>query len=201
MKKVGIMGGTFDPIHIGHLILGEAAYEQLELDRLLFLPAGNPPHKRHREGRASDEQRAEMTRLAIADNPHFENCLMEMDLEGYTYTYRTLEILKEQNPDCDYYFIIGLDSLKDFDGWMKPERIAAACHLVVATRDSVDPEMVESLLEEKRMKYHGDFIHLNSPNIDVASHELRQRVRDGLSIRYYVPDEVIRYIDENHIYR
>ena len=201
MKKIGIMGGTFDPIHIGHLILAETAYEQLHLDKVMFLPAGNPPHKRHREGRALDEQRAIMTDLATRDNPHFENSLFEMQLEGYTYTYRTLEMLREQNPDCEYYFIIGADSLFDFDGWMKPERIAAACHLVVATRDSADNELLERTLEEKRQKYQADFIRLHSPNIEVASHELRERIHEGRSVRYYLPDAVLAYIQEHQIYQ
>ena len=83
-KKIGIMGGTFDPIHVGHLILGEKAYEQLGLDKILFMPAGNPPHKRNRKGRASDEQRVEMVNLAIQGNPHFELSLIEMNAEGFT---------------------------------------------------------------------------------------------------------------------
>lgn len=110
-KKIGIMGGTFDPIHMGHLILGEQSYEQFQLDKVLFMPSGNPPHKRDRAGRASDNQRVDMVRLAIEDNPHFELSLAEMHETGYTYTYRTLEELKEYNPDTDYYFIIGADSL------------------------------------------------------------------------------------------
>ena len=109
-KKIGIMGGTFDPIHMGHLILGEQSYEQFQLDKVLFMPSGNPPHKRDRAGRASDNQRVDMVRLAIEDNPHFELSLAEMHETGYTYTYRTLEELKEYNPDTDYYFIIGADS-------------------------------------------------------------------------------------------
>ena len=94
-RKIGIMGGTFDPIHMGHLILGEQSYEQLKLDKVLFMPAGNPPHKKNRIGRAADEQRVDMVRLAISDNPHFELSLAEMNETGYTYTYRTLEELKE----------------------------------------------------------------------------------------------------------
>lgn len=90
-RKIGIMGGTFDPIHIGHLILGEAAYEQFGLDEVWFLPAGNPPHKRNRAGQAKDAQRVEMVRRAIASNPHFVLCTKEMEDEGYTYSYRTLE--------------------------------------------------------------------------------------------------------------
>ena len=122
-KRIGIMGGTFDPIHMGHLILGEKAYEQFSLDQVLFMPAGNPPHKRNRAGRASDEQRVEMVRRAINGNPHFALSLIEMNEEGYTYTYRTLENLKKEHPDTDYYFIIGADSLFSFETWMEPGRI------------------------------------------------------------------------------
>ena len=96
-KKIGIMGGTFDPIHIGHLILGEIAYEQFQLDKVLFMPAGNPPHKKNRKDGASNQQRVEMVKRAIASNPHFELSLVEMDKITYTYTYKTLEELKKQN--------------------------------------------------------------------------------------------------------
>ena len=119
-KRVGIMGGTFDPIHIGHLILGETAYEQFDLDQVLFMPAGNPPHKRNRLHRATDEQRSEMVRRAIASNPHFSLSLEEMNEDGFTYTYRTLERLRAEHPDTDYFFILGADSLFDFDKWREP---------------------------------------------------------------------------------
>lgn len=123
------MGGTFDPIHIGHLILGEKTYEQLGLDKILFMPAGNPPHKQNRIGRATDAQRVSMVEKAISGNPHFELSLTEMNDKGFTYTYHTLETLKEQNPDTDYYFIIGADSLYDFphgesrQEYVKPVRL------------------------------------------------------------------------------
>ena len=110
-RKIGIMGGTFDPIHIGHLILGEAAYEQFGLDEVWFLPAGNPPHKRNRAGQAKDAQRVEMVRRAIASNPHFVLCTKEMEDEGYTYSYRTLEAMRKEHPGTEFYFIIGADSL------------------------------------------------------------------------------------------
>ena len=122
-RKIGIMGGTFDPIHIGHLILGEAAYEQFGLDEVWFLPAGNPPHKRNRAGRAKDAQRVEMVRRAIASNPHFVLCTKEMKDEGYTYSYRTLEAMRKEHPGTEFYFIIGADSLFYFDEWKNPERI------------------------------------------------------------------------------
>lgn len=201
LQKIGIMGGTFDPIHIGHLILGETAYEQFGLDKVLFMPAGNPPHKQHREGRATDEQRVEMVRLAIAGNPHFALSLEEMNAEGYSYTYRTLERLKASHPDTSYYFIIGADSLFDFAGWKEPERISRACTIVAATRNQVSPALINEKLSELNGRFEGKFLKLDSLNMDVSSKELRKWVKKGRTIRYYVPDAVADYLYENRIYR
>ncbi|MEI3194305.1 MAG: nicotinate (nicotinamide) nucleotide adenylyltransferase [Lachnospiraceae bacterium] len=119
------MGGTFDPIHIGHLILAECAYEQFQLEQVLFLfPAGNPPHKDKRKVGATDAHRIDMVRLAIEGNPHFMLDPEEMLRQGYTYTKDTLNLLTQQHPDIDYYFIIGADSLMAFDTWYHPEKSA-----------------------------------------------------------------------------
>ena len=195
------MGGTFDPIHMGHLILGEQSFEQLHLDKVLFMPSGNPPHKRNRAGRASDGQRVDMVRLAIEDNPHFELSLAEMHETGYTYTYRTLEELKEQNPDTDYYFIIGADSLFTFDEWKEPARICRACTLVVAVRDHASSDELNQEIKRLSAEYEGRFTLLDTMNIDVSSHQIRSWVSKGISLKYYVPDPVISYMKENGIYR
>ena len=200
-RKIGIMGGTFDPIHIGHLILGEKAYEQLELEKVLFMPSGNPPHKKNRKGRASDEQRVEMVARAIAPNPHFELSTIEMHEEGYSYTYRTLEQLNAENPDIEYYFIIGADSLFSLDSWMKPDRICAACTIVVATRNHTPVGKIDVEMKRLQEKYHGNFIRLDTLNIDVSSQILRRWVQEGKSIRYYCSDSVISYIESQKIYR
>lgn len=199
-KRIGIMGGTFDPIHVGHLILGEKAYEQLSLDKVWFMPSGNPPHKQNREGRATDEERAEMVRIAIRDNPHFALSLLEMNEEGYTYTYRTLERLGEENPDTDYFFIIGADSLFTFSSWMKPERICAACTLVAAVRNHVPEQDLDREMEMLREKFQGSIVKLDTLNIDISSRLVRQWAGEGKSLKYYVPDEVIAYIQKNRIY-
>lgn len=195
------MGGTFDPIHIGHLILGEEAFRQLQLDQVLYMPAGNPPHKRNRTGRASDEDRVEMIRRAIGGNPHFDLSLLDMKEEGYSYTYLLLEELNEKHPDCEFYFIMGADSLVDFDTWMKPERVAQAAHLVVATRNQMSSGDFESLLMRRREQYHGDFLRLDTPNLDISSQHLRELVGTGASVRYYIPDSVLTYIQEKSLYR
>lgn len=199
-KKIGIMGGTFDPIHVGHLILGERAYEQLGLDKVWFMPSGNPPHKRNRAGRASDEQRAAMVNMAIAGNPHFELSLMEMHEDGFSYTYRTLETLKKENPDTDYYFIIGADSLYSFATWMEPARICQACTLVVATRNHTPVKELDQEMTFLSQQFGGQFLRLDTMNIDISSGLLRQWLKERKSLRYYVPDDVIQYIYQNHIY-
>ena len=199
-KRIGIMGGTFDPIHIGHLILGERTYEQLNLDKILFMPAGNPPHKQNRVGRATDAQRVAMVERAISGNPHFELSLIEMNDKGFTYTYHTLETLKEQNPDTDYYFIIGADSLYDFTKWREPARICRTCTIVAAVRDHVPEQKLDKQMEYLSELYKGRFISLNTLNIDISSQQLREWHQKGKSLRYYVPDAVIDYIDRNKIY-
>lgn len=194
------MGGTFDPIHIGHLILGEKAYEQFGLDQVLFMPAGNPPHKQNREGRASDEQRMEMVRLAIADNPHFAISDEEMNADGYTYTYLTLERLKSQNRACEYYFIIGADSLFDFDHWREPGRICQAAKLLVAGRNHVSSFQLETQMQLLRKQFHGEFYALDIPNIDISSKIVREWIADDKTSRYYLPEAVYEYIQEHKIY-
>ena len=199
-KRIGIMGGTFDPVHTGHLILGEAAREQFSLDEVWFVPAGNPPHKREREGRATDEQRINMLRLAISSNPHFSMSLIDMTADGYSYTYRMLEYLNKTYPDTDWYFIMGADSLRDFDTWCQPERIVKACHVVVAVRDNMNNEDFDKLLDDRRLQYRHNFLKLNTPNLDISSHQLREKIRAGESIRYYLPDNVLYYIRKEGLY-
>lgn len=200
-KKVGIMGGTFDPIHIGHLILGENAYIQLGLESVLFMPSGNPPHKKNRIGRASLEQRIRMVDLAISNNPHFELSLEEAHDEGYTYTRNTLEHLKKENPDTDYFFIIGADSLYSFETWKDPEEICRLCTLVVAVRNHVTRDEMAMQVTYIRNKYSARILRLDTPNIDISSHMLRTWVYREKSLKYYLPDDVISYINDNEIYK
>ena len=199
-RKVGLMGGTFDPIHIGHLILAEAAWQQFGLDEIWFLPAGNPPHKRDRAGRATDEQRVDMVRLAIQSNPHFHLSMIDMNPDGYSYTYRTLERLRGQHPDTDFTFIMGADSLVDFDTWREPQKIVDQCQVVVATRDQMDPAVFETLLETRREQFSHDFQKLDTPNLDISSKHLRDVLQHGGSVRYYIPDNVLYYIRMRGVY-
>ena len=200
-RRVGIMGGTFDPIHVGHLILGESAYQQFGLERVLFMPSGNPPHKQDRKGRASNEERVEMVRRAIETNVHFELSLEEMHEQGYNYTRETLERLKSVHADTDYYFIMGADSLLSFETWKNPEEICRLCVLVVAVRDHLPQERLDAQIARLSETFRADIRKLESPNIDISSRMVRGWVAQERSCRYYLPDRVLDYIEERGIYR
>ena len=199
-RRVGLMGGTFDPIHIGHLMLAECAYEQFQLEQVLFLPAGNPPHKDKRKVGATDTQRIDMVRLAIEGNPHFKLDPEEMLREGYTYTKDTLNLLTQQHPDIDYYFIIGADSLMAFDTWYHPEEICRDSILAVAVRDQMGLEKIQAKIQELEERFQARIYLLQTPDIDIASSHLRQMRSQKRSIRYYVTDPVWQYIEEHALY-
>lgn len=200
MKKAGIMGGTFNPIHNGHLFLAENAYEQIGLDYILFMPSKNPPHKMKSE-LASDEHRTNMVKLAIKDNPHFQLSTLELEREGITYTADTLTILTRDNPDTEYYFIEGADSLFMMQSWKKPQTIFELSTVVVAGRDNVDFNKLNNQAEYFEKSFKAKILLLKMPTIQIASASIRDRVSNEKSIRYYVPDAVRNYIKEHKLYR
>ncbi len=198
--RIGLMGGTFDPIHIGHLMLAECAYEQFSLEKVLFLPAGNPPHKNKELVGAADHQRLEMVRLAISGNPHFSCDPEEMDRTGYTYTSDTLELLTARHPDTDYYFIIGADSLLAFDTWYRPDVICRNCILAAAVRNQLTSEEMQRKMKELEERFGARIYLLSTPDVDIASSSIREMKKQGRSIRYYVPDSVYEYIEKQSLY-
>lgn len=183
--RIGILGGTFDPIHIGHLILGETGREQLSLDRVLFMPAGLQWRKAAREI-ASAEHRLAMVRLAIAGNPAFEASTIEVDRAGPSYTADTLEELHSREPEAELFFIVGRDALEDIPNWVRPERIRELATLAVAARDG------DAAGEGA--------VHLRMPVIGINATDIRQRVAAGQSICYRVPPAVEAYIRDNRLY-
>ncbi len=199
-KKVGIMGGTFNPIHNGHLILGQTAYEQFGLDEVLFMPNKKPYYKKLSKN-VTDQQRCDMVKLAIENNDAFTFSDIEVNREGVTYTVETLRILTSQNPDHEYYFIMGADSLFHFDSWKEAGEIVKMATLLVATRDSMATFDIESQIEYLQSEFEDARIEcLFSPSLEISSNQLRKRCREGKSIRYLVPDSVAFYIDEHDLY-
>ncbi len=199
MKKIGIMGGTFNPIHYGHLFLAENAYEQLGLDQILFMPSKNPPHKPKPEA-ITDQQRVDMINLAIGDNPHFALSTLELERDGYTYTADTLRLLTEEQDEIRYYFIVGADSLFMMHRWYQPQVIFDLCTVVAAGRDHVDDGKLIEQAGFLKEQYHGDIRLVKMPTIQIASEDIRGRIAQNMTIRYYVPDRVAEYIDQNRLY-
>ena len=198
--KIGIVGGTFDPIHVGHLLLGLFAKEQLGLDEIWYMPAGMPYFK---EGKkvSSRGDRLAMTRLAADEIPGAFACELELNRPGRTYTYETVEELNRSRPEDSFFFIFGADCLDQLESWRCPERILAGCTLIAAGRGA---ETDRSLLEDKAgilMKRFGGQIRvIDFPRLEISSTLIRERAAAGLSLRYLVPKAVEEYIREHALY-
>ena len=195
--NIGVLGGTFDPIHMGHLIVAEEARIKLGLAEVLFVPAGQPQLKQNRDITPA-VNRVEMVRRGIADNPYFKLNTLEVDRPGSSYTVDTLETLQDQlSSETSLFFILGRDTLSELPLWKEPRKVVQLCRLVVPPRlGSRDlrhlEEAIPGLLER--------VIQLDMPVIGISSSEIRQRIARGLSIRYLVPPEVEEYITEQKIY-
>lgn len=200
MKKTGIMGGTFNPIHMGHLIIAEKAREQFHLDEVIFMPSGTPYMKSDKDVLPGDI-RAEMTRLATQDNPFFDISTIEIEKEGNTYTYQTLETLHDKNPNTEYYFILGADSLFTIENWKEPARIFANCRVLAAVRDDKTAADMEDQVNYLKEKFEADISLLQTSHIEISSSMIRNLVKEGSSIRYLVPESVYDYIIKNKLYR
>ena len=197
--RVGVLGGTFDPVHLGHLIVAEDARLRLRLDKVIFMTAGQPWLKKE-QPLTPAEQRFDMVRLATAPNPHFEAARQEIDRTGPTYTVDTLESLRrELGLDATIYFIVGLDALEQFDQWKDPERILALSHLAAVRRPGWTEFDVAGFVG-RYPQAKGKVELLSIPLVDISGTELRRRAAVGESLRYQVPDSVVEYIQEHQLY-
>lgn len=199
-KRVGILGGTFNPIHIGHLILAERALEEYELDEILFIPTGKPYFKSASEV-LDKKVRISMTGNAIEDNPNFALSTIETDREGNSYTYETLQILGKDNPDTRYYLILGADTLFQIEQWKHPEIIMSLAGILAAVRDDKSSEDLKIKADELEVKYGTEVHILRMPHIGVSSSDIRERIRTGKNVRYMLPDKTLEYIEKNGLYR
>lgn len=193
-RHVGIMGGTFDPIHIGHLIAAEAAMECAELDEVWFMPAHVPPHK-SRQPEASAHQRMEMTALALAGEERFKASAWEMEQGGVSYTLHTVQALQEQFPDTQWYWIIGADMVAYLPQWHGIEELIARIRFIGVRRPGT-PWPIEALPYEWRHR----ILEADMPKLDISSTDIRNRVKERRSIRYFVPDSVLNYIQRWELY-
>ena len=200
--KIGIMGGTFDPVHNGHLMLGHAAYETFSLDQIWFMPNGNPPHKKSETIKSTAEDRMKMTSLAIAPFPEFVLQPYEALRAEVSCSYQTMEHFSKIYPDDEFYFIIGADSLMAIETWVHPERIFPTCTILATYRNEVKTkEEMNRQIQYLSEKYHAKIRLLETPLMPVSSHELRASLQSGDSVSEYMPAAVCSYIKQHHLYR
>ena len=201
-KAIGILGGTFDPVHVGHLTVGEVALETLDLDRVLFMPARLPPHKLDRPITDAVHRDA-MLRLAIADRPGFEVSRMELDRPGPSYAVETIARLADESVADgrpEPWFILSAEALRGFPDWRDPERILTLSRIAVAPRPGSD--VVDTAWLEERFPGRAErFVALPAPHLALSATEVRRRVAEGLPIDDLVPPAVERYIMEHHLYQ
>jgi nicotinate-nucleotide adenylyltransferase len=198
-ERVGLFGGTFDPPHVGHLILASEAKSQLELTRVLWTVTPDPPHKLDQSITAL-EHRLAMVKLAIQDNPAFELSDVELNRPGPHYTIDTIKILAEQHPEAEIVPIIGGDSLNDLPTWHQPQEILYAAHWVGVMRrpgEETNLDALERELPGIRSKIH----YVDAPLLEIASREIRERAATGKPYRYYLPGAVYEYVEGHHLYQ
>lgn len=199
MRRIGIMGGTFNPVHNGHLLIAENARAQLSLDEVRFIPNGAPPHKME-EHIADGGHRLSMIALAIEGNHAFVADDRELQRARVSYTYLTLRELHEESPEDQLFFIMGGDSLRDFKTWYHPEDICACAALAAAAREDCDRSHLLGYARELKQLFDARVYLIATPELSVSSSGVRARVRAGDTIRYQVPEAVRAYIEEHHLY-
>jgi nicotinate-nucleotide adenylyltransferase len=199
--RIGVFGGTFDPVHYGHLLLAECCREQCHLDQVLFLPAAVPPHKQHFECSPADHRMA-MLELAIGGHEPFAISRVEIDRGGVSYTVETLTTLRQQQPHAEWFFLMGADSLADLPGWRAPEEICELATLsVVARPQSPAPDFnsLAGIASPQRIEQFRQHV-VTMPLVDLSSTEIRRRVSQGRSIRFRTPRAVEKYIETHGLY-
>jgi nicotinate-nucleotide adenylyltransferase len=195
-RRVGVMGGTFDPIHYGHLETAEEALVQFVLDEVVFVPTGRPWMKTDRVVSAS-EDRYLMTVVATASNPRFTVSRVEIDRDGPTYTVDTLRLLADRLPDAELYFITGADAMLEILDWKDPEEALSLAHFIAATRPGYDLARFEAAAPT----HHPRVTTMDIPALAISSSDIRRRVREGRAIRYLLPEGVKSYVEKQGLYR
>lgn len=197
--KIGIIGGTFDPIHTGHLIIGEYARTSLKLDKVIFIPVGIAPHKDNKKI-SNSKTRSKMIDLAIKSNPYFHQSLIEIEREKVAYTIDTIISLRKEYREDELYFIIGGDCVFQIESWKDSEKLMKLCKFIVLDRGFKSKEKINKQIIKLRTLYKADIERINSPIIEISSTEIRSRIKNNLGIKYLVPEVLEEYINENKLY-
>lgn len=192
-RRIGVLGGTFDPPHLAHLVLAESARESLDLDQVWFIPAGRPPHKPVQR-LSPAKVRMALLRRALGGIPGFRALSIEIDRRGPSYTVDTLEQLHRRYPTVEWWLLVGTDMLRDLPNWRRPRRVLELAGIAAMARPGSPPGWPAKL---PRVRYR----RVDAPRLDISSTELRERVARGASIRFLVPEAVEHYIQRQHLYQ
>ena len=198
--RIGILGGTFNPIHLGHLLIAENAFEQFKLDRVNIMPAHISPFKSDTKV-LDKEHRKKIIELSIADNPHFVMDPREIDSDSISYTYLTLSDMKANNPEDELFFILGADSLKTIKNCRNTQIIFDNASVLAAVRDNDDIDDLQCYADELKALFNGNVGFIKTPTYDVSSTDIRRRIASGESVRYMICDAAIEYITDNNLYK
>ncbi len=199
-KRIGISGGTFDPIHNGHLIISEEIRETHNLDKIIFVPTGKPPHKPGHMV-TMPEHRFNMVKMAVSTNYCFDVSRIELDREGYIYTIDTMNFLKQQyEKETDFFFIAGSDVVWDLPKWKDPKGLFEICDFIVATRPGFDTVQLVKEADRLKREYNARITITKTPLIDISSSDIRERVQERRTIKYLVPECIEEYIKNNGLY-
>lgn len=199
--KIGIMGGTFDPIHNGHLMLGEYAYREFQLDEIWFMPNSNPPHKASESIESQTKNRVEMVEKAIQGIEYFTLQRYEVDNTDVNYSYKTMQHFNQVYPEHEFYFIIGADSLFNMEKWVHPEILLKSCKMLAAYRDEKSTDEMLAQIKYLNEKYDAEIYLLNTPNVDISSSDIRRMIKEGTTIQGLVPESVFQFIEEKQLFR
>jgi nicotinate-nucleotide adenylyltransferase len=194
---IGVLGSAFNPPHLGHLALAQEALWQLGLDEVVLVPTGEAPHKRIADD-PGREQRLAMTRLAAADDARFSVSSLEVDRDGPSYTYETLEMLADERADTELVFVMGADAALGLESWRRPERVVELARIAVARRSAVSDAEVSTVF--RSLGADGRTTMLEMPQFGVSSSAVRERAAGGRPLRYLVPESVARFIEEKGVY-
>ncbi|EJO5346426.1 nicotinate-nucleotide adenylyltransferase [Clostridium botulinum] len=201
MIKKAILGGTFDPIHNAHINVAYEALERLDLEEVIFIPAGNPPHKMNLK-KTPGNIRYEMIKIAIEKEKRFSISDFEIKSQGISYTYKTLRYFKEKEPETEWYFITGEDCLAYLEQWKHIEEIFNMCNFVIFTREGFKQK--EEIIKNKRYildKYANKILFINASILDISSTKIRNRIKEGKQVSFYMPNNVYQFILQENLYK
>ncbi len=199
-NRIGIMGGTFDPIHYGHLVIANEVLFKFDLQKIIFVPTGNPPHKRS-AALADAYHRYMMVQFATMTNPSFDVSNVEVEKDGISYTVDTIRELKNKYIDTKLYFITGTDAVLDLPNWKDPEEILNLCTFISVNRPGYVTDTLDDKLDKLMKKYKGEILSIRAPQLKISSTDIRNRIREGRPTKYLLPENVEQYILKNGLYR